>query len=151
MSIQEKKSAKGNPYGILKLSDQKGEFELFLFAEILVNNREKLKESESVVLTLHKETQTGELSQRRRVNVRKILSLDQMIKSPYKKITIELKENCNIKEIKEILSSNGSTQIQLIINSQNQKALYSLQKNRKIDLELLKTLKSKEYVAKITV
>ena len=38
-----------------------------------------------------------------------------------------------------------------VINSQNQKALYSLQKNRKIDLELLKTLKSKEYVAKITV
>ena len=45
MSIQEKKSAKGTPYGIVKLSDQKGEFELFLFAEILVNNREKLKES----------------------------------------------------------------------------------------------------------
>ena len=43
MSIQEKKSAKGTPYGIIKFSDQKGEFELFLFAEILVANREKLK------------------------------------------------------------------------------------------------------------
>ena len=28
MSIQEKKSAKGTPYGIVKFSDQKGEFEL---------------------------------------------------------------------------------------------------------------------------
>ena len=45
MSIQEKKSVKGTPYGIIKFSDQKGEFELFLFAEILVANREKLKES----------------------------------------------------------------------------------------------------------
>ena len=55
MSIQEKKSAKGTPYGIIKFSDQKGEFELFLFAEILVANREKLKESESFVLTLQKD------------------------------------------------------------------------------------------------
>ena len=31
MSIQEKKSAKGTPYAIVKFSDKKGEFELFLF------------------------------------------------------------------------------------------------------------------------
>ena len=55
MSIQEKKSAKGTPYAIIKFSDKKGEFELFLFSEILINNRDKLKESESFVLTLQKE------------------------------------------------------------------------------------------------
>ena len=55
MSIQEKKSAKGTPYAIVKFSDKKSEFELFLFAEILVSNREKLKESETFfVLTLQK-------------------------------------------------------------------------------------------------
>ena len=60
MSIIEKKSAKGTPYGIVKFSDKKGEFELFLFAEILVSNREKLKESESFVLTLQKDRITGD-------------------------------------------------------------------------------------------
>ena len=55
MSIQEKKVSKGTPYAIIKFSDKKGEFELFLFAEILINNREKLKESESFVLTLQKD------------------------------------------------------------------------------------------------
>ena len=55
MSIQEKKSAKGSPYAIIKFSDKQGEFELFLFSEMLVNNREKLKESESYVLTLQKD------------------------------------------------------------------------------------------------
>ena len=55
MSIQEKKSAKGSPYAIIKFSDQKGEFELFLFSEILIQNRDKLKESESFVLTLQKD------------------------------------------------------------------------------------------------
>ena len=39
----------------MKFSDKKGEFELFLFAEILVNHRDKLVESESFVLTLHKD------------------------------------------------------------------------------------------------
>ena len=52
MSIQEKKSIKGTPFAIVKFSDLKSEFELFLFAEILVQNREKIKESESFVLTL---------------------------------------------------------------------------------------------------
>ena len=34
MSIQEKKSAKGTPYAIVKFSDKNSDFELFLFAEI---------------------------------------------------------------------------------------------------------------------
>ena len=55
MSIQEKKSIKGTPYAIIKFSDKQAEFELFLFAEILIQNREKLKESESFVLTLQKD------------------------------------------------------------------------------------------------
>ena len=59
MSIVEKKSAKGTPYGIVKFSDIEGEFELFLFAEILVSNRDKLKESESFVLTLQKDKISG--------------------------------------------------------------------------------------------
>ena len=54
-------------------------------------------------------------------------------------------------EIKEILSTYGDTEINLVINNQNKKANYSLQKNRKFDLNHFKALKSKEYVIKITV
>ena len=43
MSIQEKKSTKGTPFAIVKFSDNDGEFELFLFAEILISNRDKIK------------------------------------------------------------------------------------------------------------
>ena len=70
MSIQEKKSAKGTPYAIVKFSDQTCEFELFLFAETLVKNREKLIESESFVLTLHKEKFLNEET-KKRINVKK--------------------------------------------------------------------------------
>jgi len=150
MSILEKKSAKGTPYGIVKFSDQKGEFELFLFAEILVQNREKLKESESFVLTLQKDRIPGETA-KKRINVRKILSLDEVINKPYLKVTIELKNVYNLSEIKDLLSDKGETEINLVIKNQDKQVRYSLQNNRKFDLKHLKALKAKDYVEKITV
>ena len=150
MSIQEKKSAKGTPFAIIKFSDIEGEFELFLFAEILINNREKIKESESFVLTLQKDKLTNDLSQRR-INVRKIISLEDTINKPYSKVTIELKDNFNIEEVKKLLQNEGHTEINLIINNENKKIHYNLQNLRKFDFNQLKIMKSKEYVKKITV
>ncbi len=150
MSIQEKKSAKGTPYAIIKFSDEKREFELFVFAEILVNNRDKLIESESFVLTLQKEKTLSE-DTKKRVNIKKIISLDEVIKKPYSNVTIELNENYKLNELKEILSKNGETKIQIIINLKNKKANYLLQNNRKFDLGQYKALKAKDYVTKITV
>ena len=150
MSIQEKKSAKGTPYAIIKFSDKTREFELFLFSEMLINNREKLKESESFVLTLQKE-KSSEGTERRRVNVKKILPLDELIKEPYSKVTIELKDNFEANDIRNILSTKGNTAVNLIINKKNQKVYYSLQNYRKFDLNHYNLLKSKEYVLKIIV
>ena len=63
----------------------------------------------------------------------------------------ELNENCNIDEIKKILSTNGETKINLVFNNKNKKVHYLLKNNRKFDLNHLKALKAKEYVAKISV
>ena len=149
MSIQEKKSAKGTPYAIVKFSDQQAEFELFLFAEILVAYREKLKESESFVLTLQKD-KIVDGTTKKRVNVKKIQSLEDYLAKPYTTVTIELKDNYNLNEIKELLSNKGDTEINLIIKAKNKKAFYSLQENRKFDFNQLKALKVKKYVEKIT-
>ena len=150
MSIQEKKSAKGTPYAIVKFTDKQAEFELFLFAEILVANRDKLKEAESFVLTLQKDKISGE-TEKKRINVRKILSLNDVINKPYSKVTIELKKDYDIDEIKELLSNKGETEIKLLIRDKNSQALFSLQENRKFDLHHLKALKAKKYVEKIIV
>ena len=150
MSIQEKKSAKGTPYAIVKFSDKKSEFELFLFAEILVSNREILKESETFVLTLQKDNSSND-NIKKRVNVRKIINLDDLINKPYSKVTIELKANYNINEIRELLSTKGETTINLVIKNKSKKAHYYLDTNRKFDLSHLKALKAKDYVEKIIV
>ena len=41
--------------------------------------------------------------------------------------------------------------ISFLVRDKNKQATYSLQENRKFDLNLLKTLKAKKYVEKITV
>ena len=53
--------------------------------------------------------------------------------------------------LRNILSKKGNTAINLIINKKNQKVYYSLQNNRKFDLNHYNLLKSKEYVLKIIV
>ena len=83
--------------------------------------------------------------------MKKILNLDDVIKKPYSKVTIELKKNFNLAEIKGLLSNKGETEINLVIKEENKQATFSLQENRKFDLNHFKALKSKKYVEKIIV
>ena len=101
-------------------------------------------------MTLQKDKISGDFT-KKRVNVKKILNLDEVINKPYSKVTIELKNNYDINEIKELLSIKGETEINLIIKEKNKEALFSLKENRKFDLNHLKALKDKKYVEKITV
>ena len=54
-------------------------------------------------------------------------------------------------EIKSLLSTKGETKINLVIREKNQQAHFTLQENRKFDLNQLKALKAMKYVEKITV
>ena len=102
------------------------------------------------MLTLQKDRIIGE-ALKKRVSVKKILNLDDVINKPYSKVTIVLKDDCNLDEIKKLLSNKGETQINLIIKEKNKHAVYSLEENRKFNLKDLKALKANKYVEKITV
>ena len=60
LKIQERKTAKGSPYAVLKLTDLSSVFELFIFSDILESNREILKEGSSLILTLTKTISSDE-------------------------------------------------------------------------------------------
>ena len=77
--------------------------------------------------------------------------MDDVIDKPYSKVTIELKKDYNLDEIKELLSNKGDTEINLVIKDEKKQAIFSLKETRKFDLNHLKVLKSKKYVEKITV
>ncbi len=149
MTIQEKKSAKGTPYAIIKFSDNEGEFELFVFSENLIKNRDKLKESESFVLTLQKDRVIGENSQKR-INIKKILDLSETVKRNYNKVEIELNPDYSIEDLKNTLREEGKTHIHLIVNDDNKKIAFELKKTRKFDLNTFNIIKSKQYVKKIS-
>ena len=149
MSIQEKKSSKGTPFAIIKFSDNKSEFELFLFSELLINNRDKLKESNSFVLTLQKEKNTTE-NNFRRVNVRKIVDLSELVNKTYEKVSIELRDNKKLKELSQLLKTEGKTKINIILNNDNKKYAFELEKSRKFDFATFSIIKDKQYVKKIS-
>ena len=149
MSIQEKKSAKGTPFAIIKFSDNSSEFELFIFSDILIKNREILIESNSFVMTLQKDKITGDNMQRR-INLRKILDLAEMVNKPYEKVSIELNDNYNLQELKETLKEEGETEIKIIVKEKNKRLSFMLEKPRKFDLSIFNIVKNKEYVKKIS-
>ena len=149
MSIQEKKSAKGTPFAIIKFSDNFGEFELFLFSENLTLNRDKLKESSSFILTLQKDRIINENSQRR-INIKKIKDLSDLIDKPYENISIELDINYNLDELQSFLKEKGETTINLVIPNKDKKIIFTLDNARKFDINIFNIVKNKQYVKKIT-
>ena len=149
MSIQEKKSVKGNSYAIVKFSDNKSEFEMFLFSDTFTTNREKLKESNSFILTLHKDKNTNENSPTR-VNIRKIIDLSDLVNKTYETVSIELSNREKLKELNELLKHNGETRINVILRDSNKNYSFELEKTRKFDFNLFSLIKNKEYVKKIS-
>ena len=149
MSIQEKKSVKGNSYAILKFSDNKSEFEIFLFADLFSSNRDKLKESNSFILTLHKEKNTDE-NTLSRVNIRKIIDLSDLVNKTYENVSIEVDSRENLKDLNELLKNNGETKINVILRDSNKNYSFELEKTRKFDFDLFSLIKNKEYVKKIS-
>ena len=146
MSIQEKKSSKGTPFAIAKFSDNYGDYELFIFSEILIKNRDILKEGESFVITLFKDLSGDQ----KRINVKKIVSLDSLINSSYKKVFIEIDDKLDFQELKQLLEKKGQTEVQLIIRQKDTKFTVKLENPRNFDLKLFNEVKNREYVKKIT-
>jgi hypothetical protein len=101
------------------------------------------------VLTLQKDRVIGENSTPR-VNIRKILDLNDMVSKPYEKVSIELNHDYNIEELKEVLKEEGKTEVNLIIVDNNKSLSFKLEKPRKFDLNIFNNVKNKQYVRKIS-
>ena len=149
MAIQEKKSAKGTPFAIIKFTDLKSEFELFLFSELLISNRDKLKAANSFLITLQKDSSKDNLSARR-INIKNIVPLNDFVNTPYKNVTIEVNGKTNMDELQNLLNIEGETKIQIKVNRNSKIYIFSLKNRRKFNLNTLSSLKNKEYIKKIS-
>ena len=150
MSIKEKKTAKGTPFAIIKFSDQTKVFELFLFSEILELNRKKLIEGKSFLLTLIKDKENQE-NRFRRINVRKIMSLEEIVKLNYNNVHIEIDASNSLQKLNESIKEKGNSKIKVSITEKDKYYLFELKDKRKFDYETLKNLNQEPYIKKISV
>jgi DNA polymerase-3 subunit alpha len=150
MSIKEKKTIKGTPFAIIKFSDQSKVFELFLFSEILETNRKKLVESKSFLLTIIKDKENQE-NRFRRINVRKIVSLDEITNLNYNNVHIEINTSDNLEKLYKSIKERGNSKIKISITERGKKYLFELRDKRKFDYETLKYLNQEPYIKKISV
>tara|TARA_Y100000768_G_C23584294_1_gene498576 strand:- start:28 stop:594 length:567 start_codon:yes stop_codon:yes gene_type:complete len=149
MSIQEKKSIKGNPFAIIKFSDLKSEFELFLFSDLLIQNRNKLKTASSFVLTLQKDSTTNGAGTRR-INVRNIVDINEMVNTIHENVTIEINEKSDFSQLKDLLKENGKTKVKIKISTISKNYTFELKNPRKFNFQTFSAIKDKEFVKKIS-
>ena len=141
LKIQEKKTQKGNTYAIIKLTDLRSVFELFIFSDVLESNRNLLVEGNSLIITLSKNIAEGE-NRFKRINVKKISSLKDLFNKPVSEIELKLNHPEQVKEISNILIKEGSTNVKIIINNLDNDLVFQLKNKRLVDRQSLNILKN---------
>jgi DNA polymerase-3 subunit alpha len=145
LKIQERKTAKGNTYAVLKLTDLYSVFELFIFSDILELNREILKEGNSLILTLVKNISNDE-NRFKRINVQKIASLKDLFNSPINEVSFNIKSNDQVNEISKIINNqeNGKTTVKINMVVEKKTLIFRLKNMRKLDRKSLNLLRKQE-------
>ena len=143
LQVSERKTARGNSYAVLKLTDLTSVFELFIFSDILELNREILVEGNSLILTLVKSISNDE-NRYKRVNVQKIGSLKDLFNSPIKEVFFEVKSDDEVNEISKILDKDGKTSININLINDNKTLNFKLKNNRNLDRKSLNLLRKRE-------
>jgi len=143
LKVQERKTAKGNSYAVLKLTDLSSVFELFIFSDVLELNRNTLKEGSSLILTLNKSISSDE-EKIKRINVRKIASLKDLFNGSIKEITLNLTSKEQLKIIQNFLVDKGDTLVHINFQQSTETHKFSLKSLRNVDRKSINILRSKE-------
>jgi len=138
MSLQEKKTSKGQPFAILKLSDLSRMYEIFVFSELLLVSREKLILGNSFLINIVKEKLTNGTQ---RLTVRKITDLNVLKEAKINSIEFFLNSLKEIEIINSILKKNGKTKVVFKLKA-NEKILNLDVKDYKfVDMNLINKFK----------
>jgi len=141
LKITERKTAKGNSYGVIKFTDLTSVFELFIFSDILESNREILIEGNSLIITLIKNFSNDE-NRFKRINVQKLAPLKDLFNKPVSEIIFNIKDIKEIDKISNLIDKEGSTEVKINITLESKKLLFKLKNKRNIDRKSINTLRN---------
>jgi DNA polymerase-3 subunit alpha len=143
LKITERKTAKGNSYGVIKFTDLTSVFELFIFSDILELNREALVEGSSLIITLIK-TISNDENRFKRINVQKIASLKDLFNKPVNEILFNIKSIKDIDKISDLVNEEGTTEVKINITDKNNEISFKLKNKRLIDRKAINTIRNKD-------
>ena len=143
LKITERKTAKGNSYGVIKFTDLTSVFELFVFSDILELNREVLIEGNSLIITLIK-TISNDENRFKRINVQKIASLKDLFNKPIGEIIFNIKSIEDIDKISDLLKEEGTTEIKINLENENKNITFKLKDKRFIDRKAINILRNND-------
>ena len=143
LKITERKTAKGNSYGVIKFTDLTSVFELFVFSDILESNREVLIEGNSLIITLIK-TISNDESKFKRINVQKIASLKDLFNKPVNEIIFNISSMKDIDKISNLVNKEGTTEVRINIKNKDNDISFKLKNKRLIDRKAINILRNND-------
>ncbi len=149
LKLQERKTAKGNSYAVLKLTDLSSVFELFIFSDVLELNREILKEGNSLILNLVKNI-TDDENRFKRINVQKISSLKELFNSPINEVCFEVSSKDQVQVISKILKENGKTLVNINLVNDGDILQFKLKNLKNLNRKSLNLLRKQQIQATIS-
>ena len=82
----------------------------------------------------------------RRINVKKMISLNEIVNKPIKKITFKFSDIKNIKKLRQMSKENGETEVNIILDKKDEILTFQLKDKRKVNTQLIKTLNLQENI-----
>jgi DNA polymerase-3 subunit alpha len=149
LKLQERKTAKGNTYAVLKLTDLSSVFELFIFSDVLELNRKILKEGNSLILNLVKNIIDDE-NRFKRINVQKISSLKELFNSPINEISFDINSEDQVQVISKMLENNGKTLVNINLVTDDNILKFKLKNQKNLDRKSLNLLRKQQIQAIIS-
>ncbi len=141
LKVQEKKTQKGTSYAIIKFSDLSGVFELFIFSDVFETNREILIEGNSVMITLVK-NYLDENKIQKKINIRKIISMKEVINKPIDEVKIIIKNIDDVEKINNLSLDEGKTKVIIDVEFDKKTMSFQLNQKRKIDHKMLNLIRN---------
>ena len=112
-----------------------------VFSETFELNRSKIKEGNSVILTIQKIIKQNE-PQSTRLNVKKIISLDDLINKPINSISFKVKNVDEVDILSKMLKKGGDVDVNINIVSNDKAYKIKLKDKRFIDRKTVNLIKN---------
>ena len=113
-------------------------------------SRNILKEGKSFLITVLKDL-SNQNNRFKRTSIRKLASLNEISEQSIPNITFEIEKLENLNNFSNLISKKGNTNVKIVVQNNSKNLIFELSEKRKINPEILKSLKNEPYLKRINI